>query len=249
MRVLIVGSNYTPTEHARILCDLWVRTNLALNPDCDICILDSASPIAPRRFLPWPGGTIHDDGSTERPTGHSRFIMSYPDNIGHLSRGGRNGAGRAVCGAMHLGMADEYDYVVHTETDFLFARPIMPIVHRLSKHRIDMACPFDAAYQFIETGLMFFDCGWLEESDIASKYDWPNPRSGVLPEVWLEHLAKDVLFTLPLRGCRDDRKLLTIQNLQQSFPFGIDYLTHCHDLRLFHRFLDINKVRPHVGDI
>jgi len=50
------------------------------------------------------------------------------------------------------------------------------------------------------------------------------------------------LFTLPLRGIRNDFDRITANNLAFSFPYGLDYLTHCKDFAIYERFLEMKGI-------
>ena len=129
--VLIFGTSYVQGQHARYEITLWRDLVTKLNPDADFLVIDSASPDLP----PLPGVEVQQLG----------------DNIGHLSRGGRDGWGRAFV----AGLTAAYDWVVHIETDLLFARPVASIIKKLERYGVGAACPVALPYAFIETGLMF----------------------------------------------------------------------------------------------
>jgi hypothetical protein len=58
-------------------------------------------------------------------------VYRFPDNIGHLARGGKDGWGRAFCKGLEMAIDGQYDYVVHIEGDSLFKRPVLPIIRQM----------------------------------------------------------------------------------------------------------------------
>lgn len=234
MKPLIVGTCYVADEATREIVIAWSLLNRKLNPGIDILLVDSASPFDPNHFLP-----------RKAPRHANIIVRRFPDNIGHLSKGGGDGWGRAFCHGLETAMMLGYSHIAYIDADLLFARPVMPVLEKLQRCGVGVACPFDTTYQFVENGLVFADLWALIQAGFIEKYDWPNsppPTSPeALPERRFEMILHDVLFTLPLRGLRNDGGVLTRENIGQ-FPYPLDYLTHCADFGLYDRFLQMRGI-------
>src|SRR5512146_1735288 len=97
MKILIFGTSYVAGQHSRYLFGLWRDLVRRLNPGTDVLVVDSASPDMPPV-----------DGMT---------VLALEGNIGHLSKTGRDGWGRAFSAGLRHAVECQYDYVVHIETD------------------------------------------------------------------------------------------------------------------------------------
>lgn len=209
MRILIFGTVYAPTPEQRVLAEQWSEVHRRLNPTCDLLLVDSAHSIK------------------ERLTG--TFVYSFPDNIGHLARGGQDGWGRAFCWGLEYAISQGYDYVVHIEGDSLFRLPVEPICKQLQRDGIRAASvrvngTRHAEVKWTETGLMFFEVNYLREKDLVNKYNWHNGASKKYPRTPEFHLANIIgsaLQVMPWRAIRDDKKMLTVGNV-----VGFDWITH-----------------------
>lgn len=194
MRTLIFGTSYIADASALWVARQWLNLARTLSPEADLLMVDSASPVA----LP--------DGVE---------VLQLGDNIGHLSRGGRDGWGRAFC--VGLERARGYDFAVHIECDLLFVRPVSQMIERMQKASVVVAAPWAMPYLYVETALMFMDMGYADAPyGWPAKYDWAGGIGQ--PELRMEKLLGDDLFIAPLRGTRDD--------LGNAVPEGMDYLTH-----------------------
>lgn len=227
MRVLIAGTSYVATYERRELVKLWAKLNWHLNSDCDMLVVDSASPYDPAEFL-----------SEYRSIKHFRFH----DNIGHMSANGVDGHGRAFCKALQMGLDGGYDYTLMVDTDMLFARPVKPVFLRMQNSRVKVAAPMDFQYHFLEEGLAFFDMGWVKRTEFIQRYDWEHPMPNTLPERRFEILAGDDLWVLPFRGIRNDGNLISWNNVDAGFPHGWDFFSHSSDFSLYKRFLRVNGI-------
>lgn len=222
-RTLIAGSCHINNQHKRQLLGLWARTTAWLNPDCDILVIDSCSPIE----LPqMPDHTM---------------IHRIDDDAGHaFHTSGGDGWGQAFCKAVEIAGEAKYRHVMLTECDLLFARRATPIIDAMETSDVLFAAPMDPTYLFLESGLCFADVQWMKKVDFAARYDWRNFTMAELSERKLERVAGNRLFTLPLRGRRNDQHALTPDNLADSFPYGCDYITHCRDFAVYRAFLRMN---------
>lgn len=216
MKPLLFGTCYVADEPMRDLVITWSRLNRKLNPGLDILLVDSASPFDPRYFLP-----------TKAPLQANVIVRRFDDNIGHLSRGGRDGWGRAFCFGIEFAIQWGYSHIAYIDADMLFARPVMPILQKMARVGVKIACPLDPTYGFVENGLVFAEVEYLRKIDFVGRYDWPKspqPESfDKLPERRFEKIVEDDLFLLPIRGLRDDYGHFAETT---NFSFGLDYLTH-----------------------
>jgi len=142
-KILVAGSAYIHDEGLRELCKLWSRTVQHLDPNVDIVIIDSVSPFEPAVFLGWQC-INEDEYNSGRANEHDlhRWVYKFNENIGHLSRGGQDGAGRTFCKSIELGIEGGYDYVVIIETDLLLFRSVTDIVGRMARNGTMIAAIF-----------------------------------------------------------------------------------------------------------
>lgn len=227
MRPLLFGTCYVADEAMRDLVITWSRLNRKLNPGLDILLVDSASPFDPRYFLP-----------TKAPLHANVIVRRFDDNIGHLSRGGRDGWGRAFCFGIEFAIQWGYSHIAYIDADMLFARPVMPVLQKMERVGVKIGCPFDSIYGFVENGIVFASVDYLASIDFIGRYDWPkSPKPDSfdkLPERRFEKIVENDLFTLPLWGMRDDQQRLSHDTDTLAH---LSYLTHCHDPRVYDRFL------------
>lgn len=244
MKTLIVGTTRMDSPEKRALLQLWSNLLEYHSSDCDAVIIDSCSPMSVKDTLPrWRHKVISDVDYVPRNLGN-RAIVSFEKDIGRLERGQGDGAGQAFCKGIEIAIAGNYDCVVNWETDCLMARPIMPIAKRVVAHNVAVAAPMDSLHWFLETQLMFMSVAWLKEIDYVKTYDWK--RTDVqrnFHEVYMEQIAGDRLFSLPLRGLRNDLDKVTVNNLSLAFPRGIDYISHCRDFQVYRAFLARNGIQ------
>lgn len=226
-KILIFGTSWCPDQERKWLLEQWIRINRTVNPDCHALIVDSASPALPERI----------DG------GMGVMFEPFQDNIGHLSRAGRDGWGRAFVKGLEWADRFGYDFAVHVEADLLMARPVAPIIDKMARHGVGAAAPIAHPYQYIETALLFLDMRWVRESEFIARYDWANPPpAGPLPELRVEAILGDKFWPLPLRGARNDLGTITAKNMGQVFPQGISWLTHANTAT-FRAFLALNGLQ------
>lgn len=228
-RILIAGTSWVPDELTREIVKLCTRTIRTLNPGEDFLLIDSASPFDPREFLP-----------SDIP------VHRFDDNIGAINRGGRDGAGRALCRAIEYGIHEGYDYIAVHECDFIFARPVRPIVERMRKAGVKVASPGLAApYAFFEWGVFFIDVAYARAARVVDRYDWEHTSTWPLLEIKLEQLFGDDAFLLGLRGMRNDQNQINVANIANIFPYANPcWLTHCADHNVYGRMLELNGVYP-----
>jgi SAM-dependent methyltransferase len=257
-RALIFATTYCDCPEREKLTEQWLRLTTALNPDCDILIVDSASPH--RLFDPknWPDFRPYEPG---RP---SRFMVyDFGDNVGHLSRGGKDGWGRAFCEGLDIAVAEGYDWVFHIEGDSLFRIPARDVFAQMAREKINTATiPVKGMIRdipgWVETGLMAFSVPWLKASKFTKKYDWPARQVSPTPEIIVERHCRDGRRMMPWKGLRGDKAQITHENI---VSLDLDWVTHCHnDIWAYNRFIEANlpvqvsraadpsPVRPATGD-
>lgn len=220
-KTLIVGTSHLHGAAAVETFSMWADLTLKLNPDTDILVVDSASPM-PVPYYPPP----------------LKYLL-LPDNIGHLARGGRDGWGRAFAAGVNYAIERDYDWIANIECDILFARPVAETIAKMSRHGVLCAAPMAMPYQFTETGLSFWAVPYLKMSGLIERYDWENPPpNGLLPEQRIDALCAEEMFALPFRGFRNDMRV-NAEQLRRMFPAGIDWITHS-DLPVLRAFMEIN---------
>lgn len=242
-KILIVGSAYVDNEGLRELCKLWSRVVTYLDPDCDVIIIDSASPFKPSVFLDWPEIEGFGEGLLSIP-GSVRAVYRFSDNIGHLSRGGQDGGGRTYCKAVELAAASDYDYLAFIETDLIFMRSVVEIVRRLARSGTKVAALPSFQYQFPEFGVSFIDVKWAKEFDLIKKYNWQGSQPWPIPEIRMMNFLRDYLMLLPLYGMRVDQLGATAETLPNFFPYYPPaFVTHAADLAVYTRALMLNNIQ------
>lgn len=209
MKVLIFGTVYCDTEEKRRLATQWNVLHKALNPDCDLLLVDSNSPLA-----------IHDT-----PT------LQLGNNIGHLARKGEDGWGRALCAGLHYAIEHDYDYVVHIEGDSLFRHPVIKFCEFMEKQDLPtFVCGVCGTkfkeFAWVETGIMFFSVGYIEDSNFIERYNWRDGKSKRYPhtpEAVIYEMLKhdDTLNIVPINTMRDDQNILSVDNVGEY-----DWISH-----------------------
>ena len=236
MRTLILGTAYISAaqegaqNYAAKVVNLWARLTRHLNPGTDILIVDSASPT--------------DVSEVTYPV--DLTVLQLGDNIGHINVSNKDGWGRAFCAGVDEAIAKGYDYIAYCDVDIVNSLPVGPIIEKMDRCGVRVACPMDTQYAFLENGLMFLSVAYLRDSNFVSRYNWPSRvRSSDpmdIPEMVFEKLMADELFTLPIRTYRDDQGVLTAHNLEHLFPYGLDALTHTK-FEVYQRFLELKGIK------
>src|SRR5580765_1730311 len=182
--ILIFGTVYADDRNKSQLAQQWVSLHRMMNPGCDLMLVDSNSP------MPLPVNVM---------------IYDLGNNIGHLSREGKDGWGRAFCAGLQYAMDTEYDYVVHIEGDSLCRRSVIPVCQEMFwDDTFVCTVPVRGTRRpernWVETGLMFFDVRKLNSRNFIELYDWNNGRAKCYPhtpEARIYDLLKDELEMLP----------------------------------------------------
>lgn len=246
-KVLIFGTVYADTEERMRLTQLWARHHRRLNPDCDLLLVDSASPMF------W-----HSDGSSiseaQTPISVERCsLTSFPDNIGHLSRNGpggasapgRDGWGRAFCRGLEMAIEKGYDYVVHIEGDSLFKYPVGSIISRMmTSGHTALSVPVLGTKRletgWVETGLIFFSVPFLRRTKFVENYAWEKRLPSPTPERVIHAMlsAHGAAFKMESWGAyRGDKNQIDESNITR-----MDWVTHVRrpdgmdNVELFEKF-------------
>ncbi len=228
-RILIAGTSFLDNEYSVELFKLWLRTIKHLNPSDDLVLIDACSPFDPRPFMP----------------GWSKTIR-WNENVGAITRGGRDGCGRSLCKAVELAIDGGYDYLAICESDAILARPIRPIINKIHRSGVKVASLGMASpYLFAEWSTCFISVPYLRDTKFIEKYDWENTPRWPLVETRLEKIFGDDLFFLGIHGFRNEHNQLNIANIANNFPYGpCQWLTHCADMNLYVRMLELNGIYP-----
>jgi len=228
-RTLIVGTCYVDSPHRLRLLRHWIAWHQKVNPQCDFLLVDSASPkwidLLETDLAGW---AKHEPGTRQRRAWHS-----FSDNVGHLSRGGRDGWGRALCFGLDAAVAGGYSHAVHIEGDSLFRLPVAPIVSEMARDGTKVASTpvarmglniseFETGW--VETGLMFFSTKYLAESKLTERYAWERRKVTPTPEKVVRGLLGNDLKMMPWKSWRGNKKPITPDNVGE-----LDWVTHCWD--------------------
>lgn len=220
-KTLILGTSYVHGAAAMEIFRMWVDLTRKLNPRVPLVVIDSDSP-----ELLLFGGIDY---------------VRFDTNIGHLSRGGRDGWGRAFSRGVKHAIDEEYDWLAALDCDLLLARPVAEIIDKMARNGVKAAAPMAFPYQFTETACSFWSVDYLREIDLIGRYDWENPpANGLLPEQRIDQICAGEMFALPLRGFRNDMGV-TAEQLPRLFPGGIDWIHHA-ELPVMRKFLEMNDV-------
>lgn len=208
MKVLIFGTSYVDTEAKRDLADKWWLLHGSINPACDLLFVDSASPLLPRGYV---------------------NILQLGDNIGHLSRSGRDGWGRAFCAGLRYAMDHKYDWVVHVEGDSLCKLDIVAECKRAEKARMDVvSVPVRGTKRvekdWVETGIMMMRVPFVRTHRVVEMYDWKDGVSKSYPHTpeWvLQYLLGHHLTMAAWKTIRDD-----INSVTPETAGSYDWISH-----------------------
>ena len=234
---LFLTTAFVRDQPSRFMLSLWNRLRARLSPEFDCLVVDGASPIA----LPLPGFTFStaDDEMARMASPLHCVAFPGPDTLGP-PKSRADGSPDSFLRAFKLGatiaLREGYRRVFFVVSDTLLVKPAGPIVERCATHRITAATPWGAMYQWPETDILFADAQWL--CSMLGRIDWRAPPAQFW-ELAFEARCPD-LFILPMRGTRNDLGQITAANLDQAFPHGCDYLTHCRDFAVYRRLLAMN---------
>lgn len=230
-RYLVFATTYIDGPERAHLLDQWIELNKTLNPDCDLLIVDSLSPNLSEADLT---GFV-------RGLGSHLMLKQFEDNIGHLSRRGRDGWGRAFTYGLQAAIDHDYAFVAHVEGDSLFRKPWGPIFEDMRKRNIKaLSTPVRGMIRdmpgWVETGLMAFSVPYLKTSALATRYDWPHRSVHPTPEAVIRTLLGHDLTMATWKAWRGDKAQITHQNV---VSLDLDWITHCGgDVWAYDRFFE-----------
>lgn len=219
--MLIFGTVFADSETKMELAHQWGMLHGRLNPECDLVLVDSASP--------W---LIEDSYAP---------ILQLGDNIGHLAKGGKDGWGRAFCTGLRYAIDHDYDYAVHIEGDSLCALDVMRACGTMHRHGLGaISTPVRGTKRYeknwMETGLIFLDVDYAGENHVIEHYNWRDDsykQYPQTPEFWLYRvLGSNLHMQLNWRTLRDDKKILSVDNVAD-----FDWITHTSP-EVFNAFAD-----------
>lgn len=246
-KILIFATTYVDSDARERLTRQWLDLHTALNPDCEFLIVDSASPL-PVLDPEW--------AASFKANPQKYRFFNFGDNVGHLSRHGRDGWGRAFCRGLDYAVERGYDYVLHIEGDSLLRVPAREIVAKLKASGKGVASiPVRGTTRefpnWVETGLMCFKTSLVREMAFSACYDWQHRESRPTPELVVHHLIGGVLLMLDLKGLRGDKNQIAAKDIP---ALDLDWVTHCHnDIWVYDRFVEANlpkggEAHPRLAD-
>jgi hypothetical protein len=207
MKILVFGTAYCASPGRLRLLELWADALQRIAPDCDHLIVDSQSPVFDLASLPHLSRfapAIPVPSETAPVVVGRRSTVTFPDNIGHLSHGGRDGWGRAFCQGLLCALTSGHDYVVHVEGDLLTRLDIPQLCRSMREGRINALGAITPNKGWLETGLLFFDVGFLRRSRLIERYAWHKRPPTPYPEVVLSELLGDDLYLRLWRGTKEN---------------------------------------------
>ena len=232
------------SPHRSKLLDRSMGLTLKLNADCDLLVVDSHSPLCdgvdrliPEKYGPFLSHRMGMNGP--------KMLHSFPDNVGHLSRKGRDGWGRAFCYGIDAAVRGNYEYCVHIEGDSLFRLPVMPIIRHMHEKDIKAASTKVTGLRFdmpgwCETGLMFFNCQHMKRINFTAQYNWPTRTERPTPEIVVARLLGNDLRYMPWKTLRNDKRQITLENVES---LNLDWITHLWendpDCKIYDRYLEL----------
>lgn len=160
-------------------------------------------------------------------------IISFNDNIGHLSREGKDGWGRAFCKGIELAINNGYEWCFHVESDLIFnpLRNTLSELFNYLKSRDAYPKVFSSVCESIytkpiETGLILMECDYLKNIDFINKYNWKITDRLPRPEERIKNIFKN--YAIAWYGFRaNDCYNLSVESIRKC-----DYLTHCSNKML-----------------
>ncbi len=238
-------------ERAKLL-DYWLTKTIALNPGCDILLVDTPDQNEPSPIDPKHGEWVPYTPGLQAP----RMKYVFPDNIGHLCfwrRGHRDGWGRAFTFGVDAAVSTlsgltPYEYVAHIEGDSIFRHPIAPIIRKMQRDKIEvMSAQVDNGHPhrrphpvWVETGLMFMNTNFLAAMDFTKRYNWAGAKTDKpAPEERIYQLFGKHLRLMPWRVFRGHQNAYTHANI-----INLDWITHASDPTMYDRFMEFTGPLP-----
>jgi hypothetical protein len=234
-KILIFATTYVDSGDREKLTRQWLDLHVALNQDCDFLIVDSAS----------PKPVLDPEWAARFKAEPQKFrFFDFGDNVGHLSRKGRDGWGRAFCRGLDYAAEHGYDYVLHIEGDSLLRVPARDIVAQMKTARREVASiPVKGTSReipgWVETGLMLFSTVFLRRTGFTARYNWPIREVRPTPEFVVPDLiGRGETLMLDLKGLRGDKNQISADNIVK---LDLDWVTHVHnDIWVYEAFVKAN---------
>ncbi len=234
-KVLVYGTMYMyekPGESGQRwesvdMIKMWLKCLELHNPDYDLLLVDSDSSESLVKQLGIERVNLKDfDGNFKK---HN--ILTFDENIGHLSKNGKDGWGRAFIKGIELAMQYGYDYAVHVESDLLFSGDIDSVIERMEREKVGFLVPWNNIYKWVETGLMFMNLDYLRKVDFINKYNWPKRTVKPTPEEVVGKIVKDEWKKLEMPGGRNDNQWMEHNAAGKRMPVleyvkSLKYITH-----------------------
>jgi hypothetical protein len=239
LRILVFATTFVDNLNKARLLDYWLTIGLGLNSNCDLLLVDSASPhtlfVSPERGALFKKVEVTSSNLAADLRGRYT-LAAFPDNIGHAFRDGADGWGRAIMCGLQTAVARGYDYVVHIEGDLLFRLDVTSIVAPMHAHGIGALSTIEPVNFFLETGILFFSTQFVERSNLIERYNWRDLGSTRFMEQKLERLLGDDLFLKKWVGMRNRNGGLTINNIGKIQPV---WITQSKDPRTYDEFMKL----------
>lgn len=214
-----------------------------VNPGVDFLMIDNASPIDPRPWLPgeWfdcgvclPPGTERGFGTVPPIRPADRVLMRFPDAIGHFHDDEnrqpppQDGPGRGIMVGLRMAHLYGYKQVVHHGSDNLCAVPYRRMFDMMFRETACFPKTQDGYYEW--DIFLIKDLPWLIESRFIERYDWPSQKpdwqGAPVGELVYENLLQGHFNVLPMRGCRGGMAGVDTHNLEEKYGSGLDWITH-----------------------
>src|SRR5260221_10014685 len=203
MRVLVFGTAYCGSAQKLRLLEQWAESLQRIAPDFDHLAVDSSSPVFDTSALPFlsrfGARRVIPPEPTPLVVGR-RSVITFPDNVGHLSAGGRDGWGRAFSQGLLCAIAGGYDYVVHVEGDLLTRLDLAKICRMMQDRGIPALAAITPNLGWAETGLVFLKVDFLRDVQLVERYGWATRPARPYPEGVLGELLGEDLFLKVWRG-------------------------------------------------
>jgi hypothetical protein len=214
MKILVFGTTYCGSPAKLALLEQWAEALERIAPDCDHLIVDSQSPCFDTADLPFLsrfGPRLPCPSQpTPLPVGR-RTAITFPESIGHLAGGGRDGWGRAFFQGMLCALAGGYDFAVHVGGDLLTRLDLQDICAMMTARGILALGAVTPKWGWLELGLMFFNVEFARRTRLVARYRWPHRQARPAPEVVMGELLGARLFLQVWRGSKDDIALQRYQ--------------------------------------
>ena len=238
MKTLILGTCYIAAgnegaqNYSGRVVRLWLDLALKLNPGCDILLVDACSPVDLSKLL-----------GADREGLENVDVHVFDENVGHLNTTGRDGWGKAFCFGVEWAIDRGYEWLAYIDADIIFTKPVGPVIAKMERNGVSFAMPWAQNYGFMENGMMFLNVSMLKAIDFVGTYDWEHRNRGMpIPEMACEEILGDDLFCLPIRAFRDAHGMLTVNNVEHAFPYGMDAITHVRDMRVYEKFIAMKGI-------